>query len=91
MAAARRDAKSVPALDRAVRLQDRVLDVLISAALARTSVTAETRRLIKALIDFPFWEALIDADVPISKVPEVINELVQSRLQNKEVRRWKQA
>src|SRR5436305_14568711 len=61
LAAARRDAKSVPALDRAVRLQDRVLDVLISAALARTSVTAETRRLIKALIDFPFWEALIDA------------------------------
>jgi AcrR family transcriptional regulator len=91
LAAARRDARSVPALDRAVRLQDRVLDVLIMAALAGASVSAESRRLIKALIDFPFWKALVDAGMPIEKVPEVINELVQSRLQKKEVKRWKHA
>jgi len=83
LAAARRDAKSVPALDRAVRLQDRVLGVLIQAALGDAFVDAQTMSVIKALIDFPFWKALTDAGVPTEKVPQVINDLVRSRLQKR--------
>jgi len=83
LAAARRDAKSVPALDRAVRLQDRVLGVLIQAALGDAFVDAQTMSVIKALIDFPFWKALTDAGVAAEKVPRVINDLVRSRLQKR--------
>jgi len=83
LAAARRDAKSVPALDRAVRLQDRVLGVLIQAALGDAFVDAQTMSVIKALIDFPFWKALTDAGVAAEKVPRVINDLVRSRLQER--------
>jgi len=83
LAAARRDAKSVPALDRAVRLQDRVLGVLIQAALGDAFVDAQTMSVIKALIDFPFWKALTDAGVATETVPEVINDLVRSRLQKR--------
>jgi len=83
LAAARRDAKSVPALDRAVRLQERVLGVLIQAALGDAFVDAQTMSVIKALIDFPFWKALTDAGVATEKVPQVINDLVRSRLQKR--------
>jgi len=83
LAAARRDAKSVPALDRAVRLQDRVLGVLIQAALGDAFVDAQTMSVIKALIDFPFWKALTDAGVATEKLPQVINDLVRSRLQKR--------
>ena len=83
LAAARRDAKSVPALDRAVRLQDRVLGVLIQAALGDAFVDAQTMSVIKALIDFPFWKALTDAGVATEKVPQVVNDLVRSRLQKR--------
>ena len=83
LAAARRDAKSVPALDRAVRLQDRVLGVLIQTALGDAFVDAQTMSVIKALIDFPFWKALTDAGVVAEKVPRVINDLVRSRLQKR--------
>jgi len=83
LAAARRDAKSVPALDRAVRLQERVLGVLIQAALGDAFVDAQTMSVIKALIDFPFWKALTDAVVAAEKVPRVINDLVRSRLQKR--------
>src|SRR5207249_2889981 len=58
LAAARRDAKSVPALDRAVRLRGGVRGVLIRAALGDAFVDAQTMSVIKALIDFPFWKAL---------------------------------
>ena len=83
LAAARRDAKTVPALDRAVRLQDRVLGVLIQAALGDWSVDAQTVQVIKALIDFPFWKALTDAGVVKEMAPAVIYDLVRSRLQKR--------
>ena len=83
LAAARRDAKSVPALDRAIRLQDRVLGVLIQAALGDRSVDAQTVQVIKALIDFPFWKALTDAGVVKEMAPAVIYDLVRSRLQKR--------
>ena len=83
LAAARRDAKSVAALDHAVRLQDRVLGVLIQTALGDTPVGGQTVHVIKALIDFPFWKALTDAGVATEKVPQVINDLVRSRLQKR--------
>jgi len=81
--AARREAKSVPALDRAVRLQDRALGILIRAALGNVALDAQTMQVVKALIDFPFWKALIDAGIPKDKAPEVINDLVQSRLEKR--------
>ena len=80
LAAARREAKTIPALDRAVRLQDRALDLLIAAALADVRVDRESRALVKALIDFPFWSALIDAGIDPQKIPRVICELAASRL-----------
>src|SRR5207244_5354671 len=61
LAAARRDAKSVPAFDRAIRLQDRERGVWIQAALGDAFVDAQTMSVIKALIDFPFWKAVTAA------------------------------
>lgn len=83
LTAARRDAKTVPALERAVRLQDRVLERLIAAALGDERVDRETKRLIKALIDFPFWKALVDAGIEPHKIPMVITQLTLSRLEKR--------
>ena len=78
-----REVSASGALDRAVRLQDRVLGVLIQAALGDWSVDAQTVQVIKALIDFPFWKALTDAGVVKEMAPAVIYDLVRSRLQKR--------
>ena len=80
LAAARREARAVPALDRSVRLQEKGLRVLIQAATEGVPADPPTLRVLQALIDFPFWKALIDAGIARDKVPLVIADLVQSRL-----------
>ena len=72
--ACRREAPNVPALVDAVRTQDRALDALIVAALG-SQTPLERRRVVKALLDFPFWRSLVDAGVPRAKAPAMIADL----------------
>jgi AcrR family transcriptional regulator len=72
--ACRREAPNVPALADALRTQDRALDALIAAALG-SRVPLERRRVVKALVDFPFWKSLIDAGAPRAKAPTIIADL----------------
>lgn len=72
--ACRREAGNVPALADAVRIQDRALDALIAAALGARA-PLERRRVVKALLDFPFWKSLIDAGVPRAKASATIADL----------------
>lgn len=80
LAAARREARAVPALDRAVRNQQAVLRILIQAATKGVPTDRSTLRVLEALIDFPFWRALKDMGMAKQNVPLVIADLVQSRL-----------
>ena len=72
--ACRREAGNVPALADASRIQDRALDALIAAALG-SRAPLERRRVVRALLDFPFWKSLIDAGVPRAKAPAMIADL----------------
>lgn len=80
LAAARREARAVPALDRAVRNQQAALRILIQAATRGVPTDRSTLHVLEALIDFPFWKALRDTGMAGENVPLVIAHLVQSRL-----------
>ena len=72
--ACRREARSVPALAVAARMQDRALDALISAAVG-AGIGRKRRAALKALLDFPFWKSLVDAGVPGRDAPAIITDL----------------
>jgi hypothetical protein len=72
--ACRQEARSVPALAVAARMQDRALDALISAAVG-AGIGRKRRAALKALLDFPFWKSLVDAGVPGRDAPAIITDL----------------
>jgi AcrR family transcriptional regulator len=80
LAAARREAPVVPALGRAVRLQEKSLRVLIRAATEGVGPGRQTLQVLEALIDFPFWKTLIDAGISKNEAPLIMTDLVQTRL-----------
>ena len=74
--ACRLEARSVPALANAARMQDRALDALISAAVG-TQMDRQGRGALKAVLGFPFWKSLIDAGVPRRDAPAIITDLAR--------------
>jgi AcrR family transcriptional regulator len=75
--ASRREARILPALAAAVRIQDRALEVLIAAA-ADPRLTGVRAAVVKTLIDFPFWKSLVEAGTPRQKIPSIITDLAFS-------------
>lgn len=78
--AARREADLVPAFAEVNRRLSSGLATLVDVAATGVRLDAERRRLLEVLIDFPFWQQLIDAGVTTGRAPEVICELIESVL-----------
>jgi len=76
----------VPAMGIAVRRLQRALGVLLDAAVDGARVRPEERRVLVALVDFPFWSALDEAGVPRDRIAGRILELVASTIDWRKVR-----
>ena len=66
--AAWRERDLVPEMGQAVRRLQRGLRVLLDSALEDAEVSPETLRVLLALLDFPFWDALRSAGVPEDRI-----------------------
>jgi len=78
--AARREADLVPAMKRAVEVQERSNEVFVRAAFAGDQVDEETVAVLRALTDFPFWRSLTDAGLLHAQAVDVICGLVRAEL-----------
>jgi len=85
--AARREADLIPAMNRAVEVQEKSNERLVRAAFARYAVDDETVAVLSALTDFPFWRSLTSGGMPHAEAVEVICSLVQSELRKRQIGR----
>jgi hypothetical protein len=67
-----RESDLLPELGLVVSAQQATLRTLIRAALADESAPEELVASLQAIIDFPFWKALVDAGVPEADAPSVM-------------------
>jgi len=85
------DSKSIadliPAMNRAVEVQEKSNERLVRAAFARYAVDDETVAVLSALADFPFWRSLTRGGMPHAEAVEVICSLVQSELRKRQIGR----
>jgi AcrR family transcriptional regulator len=84
--AAMREADLVPELGEVVRSQQATLRTLIRAALDGRSAPEELVAALQAVIDFPFWRALVDAGVEEDAAPSLILSVCQALLSRYGVR-----
>jgi AcrR family transcriptional regulator len=85
--AARREADLIPAMNRAVEVQNKSNEVLVRAAFAGYKVDDESVAVLTALTDFPFWRSLTRVGISHSEAVEVICGLVQAELRKRHIRR----
>jgi AcrR family transcriptional regulator len=85
--AARREADLIPAMNRAVEVQEKSNEVMVRAAFASYQVDEETIAVLKALTDFPFWRSLTRGGMTHAQAVEVICGLVEAELEKKQSRR----
>jgi AcrR family transcriptional regulator len=87
--AARREADLIPAMNRAVEIQEKSNEVVVSAAFAGYDVDDETIAVLSALADFPFWRSLTRGGMSHAETVEVICGLVQAELRKRQIGRTK--
>jgi AcrR family transcriptional regulator len=75
-----RERDLIPELDEMARSAEKTLATLVGAALEGTPAPAELHFALRALIDFPFWLALVSAGVHRSHAPSVMHDLAASLL-----------
>lgn len=78
--AAMRESDLLPELGLVVSAQQATLRTLVRAALAGESVPDELVASLQAIIDFPFWKALVDAGVPEADAPSVMLAASEAQL-----------
>ncbi len=78
--AAMRDSDLVPELGAVVSAQQTTLAILIRAALEDHDPAEELVSALQAVIDFPFWRALIQAGVAEDVAPQVMLDLCRALL-----------
>ena len=75
-----RERDLIPELDEMARSAEETLATLVGAALEGTAAPAQLHFELRALIDFPFWLALVSAGVDRSHAPSVVRDLVATLL-----------
>lgn len=78
--AARRESDLIPALQRAVDVQQRSMELLIRAAVGAT-VAKSTVKVLVALTDFSFWKSLKDSGLRERAATDTVVELAIEQLQ----------
>jgi AcrR family transcriptional regulator len=85
--AARREADLIPAMNRAVEVQEKSNEALVRVAFAGYDVDDETVAVLTALTDFPFWRSLTRGGMSHTGAVEVICGLFQAELRKHQARR----
>ena len=78
--AARREGDLIPAMKRAVEVQEASNKVFLRKAFEGRPIDEETIAVLKALTDFPFWRTLTQAGLKHEQAIDVICGLVQAEL-----------
>lgn len=78
--AARRESDLIPALQRAVEVQQRSMELLIRAAVGDT-MAKSTVKVLVALTDFSFWKSLKDSGLREHAATNTVVELASEQLQ----------
>lgn len=78
--AARRESDLIPALQRAVDVQQRSMELLIRAAVG-DDVATSTVKVLVALTDFSFWKSLKESGLGESAATDAVVELAEEQLQ----------
>jgi hypothetical protein len=75
-----RESDLVPELGAVVSAQQATLATLIRAALQELDPSAEVVSALQAVIDFPFWRALVHAGMAEEVAPRVMLDLCRALL-----------
>jgi AcrR family transcriptional regulator len=78
--AAERRERHLPAFDRTVSREEAALTAIVTGLLEPVGVDAVTRSVVVTLVDFPFWDSLRRAGVPVERIPDLIFDLVSDQL-----------
>jgi AcrR family transcriptional regulator len=73
-----RERELMPTLDELARAQEKSLEVMIRGAFDHRPVDRHLLAVLRALIDFPFWKALVAAGIPRRAAPAVITRIVEN-------------
>jgi AcrR family transcriptional regulator len=78
--AAERRERHLPAFDRTVSREEAALAAIVTGLLEPVGAEPITRRVVVALVDFPFWESLRRGGVPADQIPDLMFDLVSDHL-----------
>lgn len=78
--AAERRERHLPAFARTVGREEAALDAIVRGLLEPVGADAVTTATVKALVDFPFWQALVAAGVAMPDIPSLMFQLVADQL-----------
>ncbi len=77
---AERRERHLPAFARTLAREHAALDAIVRGLLEPAGADAVTVAVVKTLVDFPMWQALVAAGVPTAEVPDVMHRLVIAQL-----------
>ena len=80
LAVARAERDAHPALRAAIAQQQTAVRRLVDAALAGAPASTALKRTLRALVDFPFWQALVDTGMTPDAATEVVVRMVRTEL-----------
>lgn len=78
--AAERRERHLPAFARTLAREEAALDAIVRGLLKPTRPSVATIGVVKAILDFPFWQALVAMNVPRSQTATIMHELVMNHL-----------
>jgi AcrR family transcriptional regulator len=80
LAAALADRAAFPAMRAASRQQTHAIACLVDAALGGARVGPDVERTLRALVDFPFWQSLVDTGMTDGAATDVVVRMVRDEL-----------
>lgn len=80
--AAERRERHLPAFARTVGREEAALDAIVRGLLEPAGADALTIGIVKTLVDFPFWQSLVAANVPRDSIPDVMHRTALDQLRH---------
>jgi AcrR family transcriptional regulator len=76
--AARREADMMPELARVNRKIRAGVRALVDVALGAHPIAPSARTALETVVDYPFWQELIDSGIPPAQAPGIVSQLAKS-------------
>ena len=82
LAVVRAERAAHPALQRAIARQQTAVRRLVDAALGAAQANTSLKRTLRALVDLPFWQSLVDTGMAPGAATDVVVRMVRAELSN---------